>query len=256
MSFFTDFFLGIISQLYLFTGNLGWALISFTILLRLILVPLTVPSLRAASKVKELQPHIKKLKEKHKNDKDKKLFQQAQLELYKKYNVNPLAGCLPQLIQIGILILLYQILIKYLGNPTVNGAAIDTSFFWLDLANPDRTGILPVLAAGTQLILSLMIAPGAEKDDIVPNNSKSKKVQKENEKEEDFADMAAKMQQQIVFLMPIMTGVIAFQFPAGLALYWIMTTVFSIGQQYYISGLGGIKTYYQRAKILIQGRFS
>jgi YidC/Oxa1 family membrane protein insertase len=81
-------------------------------------------------------------------------------------------------------------------------------------------------------------------------------VQKENEKEEDFAEMAAKMQQQLLFLMPIMTGVIAFQFPAGLALYWITTTLFSIGQQYYISGLGGIKTYYQRAKILIQGRFS
>lgn len=256
MSFFTEFFLGIITQLYLYTGSLGWALIAFTILLRLILVPLTVPSLKAANKIREIQPHIKKLKEKHKKDKDKKVFQQAQLELYKKYNVNPLAGCLPQLIQIGILILLYQILITYLGNPTANGAAIDTSFFWMDLASPDRSGILPLLAAGTQLILSLMIAPGGEKDDVVPNNSKSKKVQKENEKEEDFAEMAAKMQQQIIFLMPIMTGVIAFQFPAGLALYWVMTTVFSIGQQYYISGLGGIKTYYQRAKLLIQARFS
>lgn len=256
MSFFTEFFLGIITQLYLYTGSLGWALIAFTILLRLILVPLTVPSLRAANKIRKIQPHIKKLKEKHKNDKDKKAFQQAQLELYKKYNVNPLAGCLPQLIQIGILILLYQILVTYLSNPTVNGAAIDTSFFWMDLANPDRSGILPFLAGGTQLVLSLMIAPGGEKDDVVPNNSKSKKVQKESEKEEDFAEMAAKMQQQLLFLMPIMTGVIAFQFPAGLALYWITTTLFSIGQQYYISGLGGIKTYYQRAKILIQGRFS
>jgi YidC/Oxa1 family membrane protein insertase len=254
MTYFTDFFLGIIAQLYLFTNNLGLALIIFTILLRLILVPLTLPSLKSATKIREIQPLIKKLKEKHKKDKDKKVFQQAQLELYKKYNVNPLSGCLPQIVQIVILILLYQVLIKFLNNPTINGLTVNTSFLWLDLAIPDRSGVLPVLAAGTQLILSLMIAPGAEKDDIVPNQSKSKKVQEANKKEEDFADMAGKMQQQIVFIMPVMTGIIAFQFPSGLAIYWIATTVFSIGQQYYISGFGGLKTYYQRAMTLVKGR--
>lgn len=254
MAFITEFLLGIIIQLYYLLGSLGWSLVAFTLLVRFILAPLTIPSLRAASKMKDMQPHIKKLKAKH--GKDKKALQQAQLDLFKKYNVNPLAGCLPQLIQIGILILLYHVLINFLNNPNINGTTIDTTFFWMDLATPDRTGILPILAAATQLILSLMIAPGAEKDDIVPNNSKKKKVQEANEKEEDFAEMAAKMQQQIIFLMPIMTGVIAFQFPSGLAVYWVMTTIFSIGQQYYVSGLGGLITYYQRAKVLIQGRIS
>lgn len=254
MEIITQTFIAVISELYLLTGSLGWSLIVFTILIRTILLPLTLPSLRAANKMKEIQPHIKKLKEKH--GKDKKALQAAQLELFKKYNVNPLAGCLPQILQIIVLIVLYQVLINFLHAPAVNGTAIETGFFWMNLALPDTSGILPVLAAGTQLILSLMIAPGGEKEDLVPNNSKSKKVKKENEKEEDFAEMAAKMQQQVIFLMPIMTGVIAFQFPAGLALYWIATTVFSIVQQYYISGLGGLKTYYQRAKIVIQGRFS
>lgn len=254
MEIITEFFLGILTQLYLIFGSLGWSIVAFTLLIRFVLAPLTIPSLKAATKMKEMQPHIKKLKEKY--GKDKKAFQQAQLDLFKKYNVNPLAGCIPQLIQIAILILLYHVLINYLSNPTANGASISTTFFWMDLAQPDRSGILPFLAAATQLVLSLMIAPGAEKEDIVPNNSKKKKVQEANEKEEDFAEMAAKMQQQIIFLMPIMTGVIAFQFPAGLAVYWVVTTIFSIGQQYYISGLGGLVTYYQRAIFFIKGRIA
>jgi YidC/Oxa1 family membrane protein insertase len=87
--------------------------------------------------------------------------------------------------------------------------------------------------------MSLMISPGAEIPDIVPNESKKKEVQKANEKEEDFAEMAASMQKQMLFFMPVMTAFIAWRYPSGLALYWVITTVFSIVQQYFISGWGG-----------------
>lgn len=252
MQLFTDFLISILTALHQFTGSLGIDIILFTIIIRTALLPLTLPSLKAGHKLKELQPEIKKLQQKHKGD--KKAMQLAQVELYKKYNVNPLAGCLPQLVQIGILILLYRVLINFLGNPEINGAVINSKFGWFDLSKPDPLYILPVFAAVSQLFMSLMIAPGAEKRDIVPNKSKKKAVQEANKKEEDVAEMAQSMQQQMIFLMPIMTGVIALRFPSGLALYWIVTTLFSIGQQYYVSGWGGITTYSARLKNLISER--
>lgn len=252
MQLFTEFLLFILSTLHGVTGSLGLDIILFTIIIRTALLPLTIPSLRAGKKLKEIQPELKKLQAKHKND--KAAMQQAQVELYKKYNVNPLAGCLPQLVQIGILILLYRVLIEFLGQPIINGVAIDPNFLWLDLSKPDPLYILPVLAAVSQFLMSIMIAPGAEKRDIVPNKSKSKKVQKENEKEENIAEMAQSMQQQMIYIMPIMTGVIALRFPSGLALYWVVTTLFSIAQQYYVSGLGGFEVYLKCAKALIAER--
>ncbi|HEX7017916.1 MAG TPA: YidC/Oxa1 family membrane protein insertase [Patescibacteria group bacterium] len=237
--------LSILAQLYQVTGDLGIAIIAFTLALRALLIPLTLPSLRAQQKMKELQPELKKLKQKHAGDKQK--LQQATMDMYKKYNVNPLAGCLPQLIQIGILIVLYQAMLKFLGQTEVNGISIDPTFLWLNLTQPDPTYVLPVVAAVSQLIMSLMIAPGAETPDIVPNKATSKKVKAKNEKEEDMAEMAASMQQQMLFLMPVMTGFFAARFPAGIALYWVITTFFSIAQQYYISGWGGLITYSQRA---------
>lgn len=250
MQFITDGIFNFIFILYQTTGNLGLALIAFTIIIRSLLFPITLSSLKASHKIKELQPELKKLQNKH--GKDKKALQQAQMDLYKRYNVNPVAGCLPQLLQIVVLIVLYRVLVSFLGHTDVNGVTINPSFMGLLLNKPDPTYILPVLAGVTQLVLSLMIAPGAEKRDLVPNDSKSKKVQAENKKEEDFAEMAANMQQQMLFVMPIMTGIIALKFPAGLSLYWVVTTLFSIGQQWYVSGWGGLVLYAQRAYAFIR----
>lgn len=241
-----DIFNQILLFLYHTTGNLGLAIIVLTILIRALLLPLVLPSLKARKKITELQPELKKLKAKH--GKDKQAFQKAQLELYQKYNVNPLSGCLPQIIQLGLLIFLYRALITFLGVDQLNGTAVDPNFLWLNLGNPDNKYVLPVLAAVSQLVLSVMVAPGGETPDLIPNQSKSKAVQKANEKEEDVADMASSMQKQMLFVMPFMTGFIATRFPSGLALYWVMTTVFSIGQQYFISGWGGLTTYYQRVR--------
>jgi YidC/Oxa1 family membrane protein insertase len=245
----TNGLIAFLSFLFVLTGNLGLAIIVFTLLVRAVLLPLTLPSLRAANRMKELQPEVKELKTKF--GKDKKGFQQAQMELYKKYNVNPLAGCLPQLLQLAILIFLYQAMMAFLNDPQANGLAIDPSFLWLDLRVPDALYILPVVTALTQLVHSVMIAPGAEKRDIVPNKSKKKVVQEENKKEEDFAEMAAGMQQQMLYILPVFTGVIALQFPSGLVLYWVTTTVFGIAQQYYLSGWGGLAIYSRRLLTLL-----
>lgn len=241
MQFLTQGFFDFLLFLYQFTGSLGLAIIVLTLIIRLVLVPLTLPSLKAREKIAELQPQLSKLKKKHQDD--KQALQKAQLELYQKYNVNPLAGCLPQLVQIGLLIFLYQTLINFLGQDAVNGIAVNPSFLWLDLTQPDSKYVLPIIAGVSQLFLSLMISPGAEVRDIVPNKAKSKQVQKENKAEEDTAGMAASMQQQMLYIMPVMTVFIASRFPSGLAVYWVMTTLFSISQQYFVSGWGGLKSY-------------
>ena len=224
---------------------MGYALLLFTLIVRSILFPITLRSLRAANEMKKVQPEMKALQKKHKDD--KVALQKAQTELYKKYNINPLAGCLPQLLQIGVLILLYRILVNFLAHPEINGVAINMSFWGLQLNKPDTSYILPILSGATQLILSLMIAPGAEQPDSVPNASKKKKIIEENKKEEDFAEMAQSMQQQMLFVLPVMTGFIAVRFPSGLALYWVATTLFSIAEQCYVSGWGGLSLYTKRA---------
>ncbi len=238
--------------LHTLVGGVGWALVLFTILIRAILLPVTLPSIKAQKRMTDLKPEIDKLKAKFKGDKTG--FQQAQLELYKKYNINPLAGCLPQLAQLGVLIVLYQTLLHFFENPTFNGVALNFHFFGLDLTKPDHLYILPVLAGITQLILSVMLMPAIETPDKVSNVSKKKKVVVENKKEEDVAEMAATMQQQMMYMMPIMTVFFALKFPAGLSLYWVITTVFSVVQQYFISGWGGLGVYANRLNLWIKTR--
>lgn len=245
MQYLTEPLLLLLTTLTSALGSLGWAIIFFTLIVRFVLYPLSHKSLKSQKQMKELQPEIKKLEKAHTGTAQE--LQQAKLDLYKRYNVNPLAGCLPQIVQIGLLFVLYHILVTFLKNPMVNGALVDTKFFWFDLVNPDPLHILPILAGISQLILSLMIAPGGETLDVIPNAKDSK----ENKKEENFAEMASSMQQQMLFVMPVMTGYIATQFPSGLALYWVMTTIFSIGQQYVVSGPGGLISYSRKAILFV-----
>jgi YidC/Oxa1 family membrane protein insertase len=241
MDLFTNLFQTILIFLYSTFGNLGVAIIVFTILIRLVLLPLTLPSIKSSKKIQELQPELKKLKAQHKGD--KQALALAQAALYKSYNINPLAGCLPQLVQLFILIVLYQSIIGLFNEQ--NGQ-YNLNFFWVDLSQFDPTYILPVVAGITQFLLSLMILPVTQTRDLVPNDSKSKTVQDANRKEEDIAEMAVTMQQQMVFLMPVMTVFIALKLPSGLALYWVAGTLITMATQYFVSGWGGLATYWNR----------
>lgn len=239
---FIEIFSNLLLGLNEVVGNMGLVIIIFTILIRSLLLPLTLPSLKAHKNLSKLKPELDELKKKYKDDKAG--LAQAQMLLYKKYNVNPVAGCFPQILQLVVLVILYRSLVKFL-NP-VDGSNLNTHFLWFDLLNPDPLFVLPVFTALSQLVLSIMVSPGGEVRDVVPNKSKSKAVKEENKKEEDMAEMAASMQKQMIFMMPVMTGLMAMKFPAGLALYWAMSTLFSIGQQLLVSGPGGLVTYYKR----------
>lgn len=224
--------------LTLTTGNFGIAVILLTLTLRAIMIPLSLPQMKSQKKMRDLKPELDKLKTKH--GKDQKALQAAQMELYKKYNINPLSGCLPYLLQLVVIIALYNVLRTFVSDAQGQGLHFAVTFLGLDLSKPDPSRIIPILAAITQLILSLMILPGKEHHDLVPDNAKTKALKQANKTESDSQEMAETMQRQMVFMMPLMTGWIALSFPSGLGLYWVVTTLFSIAQQWVISGPGGL----------------
>lgn len=247
---------------YKIFGNFGLAIIFLTILIRLVLIPLTLPSLKAANKLKELAPELEKLKKKY--GKDKQKFTQAQLEFYKKHGVNPAAGCLPQIIQLVVLIALYQAFIKVLqpdGNiveklnqvlyPILRlppDALINTRFFYLDLARRDvfhlpgvafpLPGFFLLIAALIQFLSSKMMQPATQ---IAQQQAK------ETPGVQD--DMAAAMQSQMLYLFPLMTILLGFSFPSGLVLYWLVFSVFTAIQQYFVSGLGALQPWLKKIKL-------
>ena len=219
-------------------GSLGLSIIALTLLLRFVLIPLTIPSLKSAQKIKDLKPELDKLKAKY--GADKKQLQLEQLKLYQQHGVNPAAGCLPTLIQFAVLIAMYQVLMDFI---TKNGnlSNINLQFFWFNVSQPDPIYILPLLTGISQLVLSLMLTPAIEHH---PETTK--------QKTEDVQDMAETMQQQMLFIMPVMTAVLALRFPAGLALYWLITTIFSTIQQYFVSGWGGLIRYVNLAQTYVR----
>jgi YidC/Oxa1 family membrane protein insertase len=230
-----------------FQGNFGFAIIVLTILIRAALIPLSLPSMKSAQKIKLLKPELDKLKKKH--PKDKKALQQEQLKLYQQHGVNPAAGCLPTIAQFAILIALYRVFIDFINKGSIDSMTVNMKFLWLDLSKPDPLYILPILAVVSQFILSKMIMGGREHHTTKDLTKTKKHNQKKDKKQEESTlEMGESIQQQMLYIMPVMTGLIALRFPSGLALYWVITTVFSTVQQYFVSGPGELKTLYEKIK--------
>lgn len=235
---------------------LGFSIILLTIVIRLILYPLTGAQLRASKKMQDLNPHLKNLKDKHKGD--TKTLQTETMRLYKEHGVNPMAGCLPVLIQLPVIFGLYTVLIKIinLGANTVSevnkiayfdflkiSQVWDTDFFGLPLGqNPSQLLstmgaiiiLVPLATAVFQFIQSKMMLPGVSKDDKKLSEAKSASGGKTD-------DFATAFQTQSLYIFPVMIGFFSYTFPIGLSLYWNTFTIFGIMQQYKVSGLGGLK---------------
>lgn len=234
-------------------GAFGFAIIIMTIVIRLLVWPLMATQLKSAKKLMDLKPHLDELKRKHKDDKQS--FAKAQMELYKQHGVNPAGGCLPLLIQFPFLIALYQTIFAFFngtgGLERVNQALYtsswhlssppDPNFFGLNIAlkpaDFNHAGIfllaIPVITGALQLVQSKMMAPKALK--AYPTDSS-----KELKEKESVEDSMVAVQGQMLFLMPVMIGYFAFQFPIALSLYWNTLTIFTMLQQYLISGWGGL----------------
>jgi len=184
-------------------GNWGWSIILFTLLVKLILFPLSYKGMMSMQKLKDLAPKMKELKEKHKGDPAK--LNAQMMEMYKKNGANPMGGCLPMLLQIPVFFALYRVL---LNADELQGAAWIP--VWIDnLAIADPYYILPVLMGASMWF----------QQKITPNN---------------FTDP---LQEKIFQWFPvIMAGMfIIMPFPSGLVLYWVVNNLFTIAQQYVIN---------------------
>jgi YidC/Oxa1 family membrane protein insertase len=216
--------------LMLLTGVLhsyGLAIIIFTILVRAVLAPLNLRQLRAAKKMSGLAPKIKEIQQKYKGDRE--ALTKAQMALYKEEGVNPASGCLPLLIQMPILYALFFVF-RDLANPKLHPEPIyHHAFLWFRLDQPDNLfgqfflgphsfwGPLPLMAGLAQWVQQRMMM-------------------------QPTSDPQQRMTQQIMQFMPLMIIVFAVNYPSGLALYWVTSTLFSIALQYFITGWGQLFT--------------
>ncbi len=204
----------------------GWSIVLLTILIRALLIPLTVKQFSSMQKLQQLQPELKTIQAKYKEDKQRQ--QQELMKFYKENQVNPLGSCLPLVAQLPVFISLFYMLRKSLRGDIcpgvqhayqqIHGAAATTpcgphggaSFLFIpDLTNKASGAVLVVLIilyVGTQLVSSRMMA----------------------------SPTMDKTQRQIMLLMPLFFVVFIINFPAGVIVYWVTTNTWTMGQQYVV----------------------
>ena len=181
-------------------ASYGWAIILLTIIVKMVLYPLTVKQVKSMKAMQELSPKMKKIQEKYKDN--PQMMQQKIGALYKDAGVNPLAGCLPLLIQMPILMGMYYSLYNF-NYPTPESAY----FLWMtSMSDPDPLYILPVLSALTTFLQQKMTTTDS-------NNPQMK---------------------MMMFIMPLFIGWISINFPSGLVLYWVTMNVVQIVQQWWM----------------------
>ena len=186
----------------------GVAIILLTIIIKTLLYPLTYKQMASMRKTIDLQPKIKAIQAKHKNDKEK--ANAAVMELYKEHNVNPMGGCLPIIVQLPIFYGLYNTLRNFKYDPS-NAAA--HMFLYFDLTKiygftPSYHMILPIFAAATTYLQTKVTNPNASTDPT---------------------------QKSMLYIMPVFFAYISATVPSGLALYWVTMNVVSTFQQLYIN---------------------
>ena len=217
-------------------NNFALAIVGLTILIRLITYPLMRQQLHSLKAMQELSPKLQALQKKYEKDREK--LTQETMKLYKEHGVNPAGGCLPMLIQMPVWIGLYQSIYQVLGETPEQLIALsqhiyhsvpflyeiarrtiplNSQFLWLNLARPDPYYILPILVVVTFWL--------QQKMSTVPSADPQQ----------------ASMSQSMNIMMPIMFGFFTLQVSSGLAIYWVISGVLGIIQQYFVTGWGGLK---------------
>jgi YidC/Oxa1 family membrane protein insertase len=198
-------FLWAINSLHDMVGNYGVAIILFTILLRMLMWPLTKKSFTAMCNMQKMQPEMQRIQKLYADD--KKRMQQEMMNMYKQCGTNPMGGCLPMLVQIPIFFALYKALL--ISVPMRNA-----DFLWIsDLAARDPVFILPIIMGATMWL--------------------QQRLQMASQAPAAAGDPAAQMQKAMKYMPVIFTVMFAFM-PAGLVLYWTVSNMFGIGQMWWI----------------------
>jgi YidC/Oxa1 family membrane protein insertase len=239
------------------TGDIGIAIVLMTLIVRAALIPLFRRQIVSTKRMQLIQPELRELQKRYKGDRTK--FSQAQMELYKERGVNPVSGCLPLLLQLPLLMIIYSVISQGLTNPNpgamftffgvhlvdytcvnhLGTAAYDayqpcikTTVAWLggmdvsvkqvlfpNIPFLSWFSVLAAAAALLQLVQSRMTMPPATAA---------------------FSDQNSKVQRQLVLFLPLISLAYGGFLPAGLFIYWIVTTIFGIAQQYLIVGWGSM----------------
>lgn len=209
---FVQYFSDIIQLMYQLTGqlgipNYGLAIIFMTIAIKLVLFPLTQKQMHSMKAMQELQPKMKYIQEKYKDD--PQVMQGKLMELYKEHGVSPFSSCLPLLIQMPIFIAFYQSLLKFQFT-----VAEHASFLWIpNIGERDPIYLLAVLAAVTTYFQSRI----------------------------SMVDSKDPTQKSMLYVMPLFMAWIAATMPAGLPLYWVMFNILGIIQQLYVNRTSKVK---------------
>lgn len=201
-----------LSILHSYVGNWGWAIVLLTIVIRLILFPLTYKGMVSMNKMKDLAPKMKELKEKYKDEPQK--MQAHMMQLYREHGANPMGGCLPILLQIPVFFAIYRVLLNAIelqGAPWI---------LWIEnLAIKDPYFVLPIIM-GISMFLQQRLTPTT------------------------FTDP---MQEKIMKFLPLIFTFFFMTFPAGLTLYWCVNNIFSVGQQLVVNKI--FKKQKEKAKL-------
>lgn len=216
MTFLYKIFGWLLYFVYSFVQNYGWSIVIFTIICKLILLPLNIKSTKSTREVQMLQPEMNRLQKKYQNNPEKLNLEMQ--KLYKIYGVNPMGGCLPLLLQLPIIYGLFGALRSPLDYVFQNlpaaeaNAIISEQWFWIpNLANPDPYYILPILCVLFTYISQKFTMSVSQ----TPENQQSS-------------------QKMMLYIMPLMIGFFAMSMPAGISLYWVIQNVFTFFQQFFM----------------------
>jgi len=206
---------------WIFGGNIAAAIILLTVLIRFILLPTSIKATRVQQHLKALQPEIERLRAEHKGD--PKAQNEALLAFYRTHKVNPFSSCLPLLLQMPFLIVMFYVFRNGLDTNqfsvlyafTPRPEVLSTNFFGIDLAKPDLW-ILPILTGVVQFIQSRQLQMSTKTD------------------KPKAGDMQQMLSMQMMYIFPLLTVIISRSLPAALPLYWFVTTLFMIIQQAFI----------------------
>ena len=219
--------------LYNIVGDFGIATIIMTIAFKSLLIPLSRKQIESQKEMQELQPKIKKLQKKYKDDKEQ--LSKKTMALYKEHKVNPAAGCLPLIIQMVVFLTMYRVIIN-ISKGDVLAVQADKLYSFIpapESINGLFLGIMQLSEPNIILAGITAIAQFYQLKMMQTKNAKEKES-KEKEKGTKEPDFASIMQKQMLYIVPIMTLFIGLKFPSGLAIYWLTSTVFMIAQQWLI----------------------
>lgn len=221
--------------------NIVWGVILLTITIRLLLLIPSKKQAQSQRKVQQIMPLLEELKKEYGSDREG--LARAQMELYKKNGISPFGSCGLVLIQLPILLILYYAILRginvdsphiysWIPRPT----EIQTALFGIDLLRPDRTFIIPLIAAALQFIQTQL---------TLPDHARAIFKKKGTEAPAKL-DTNLQLQRNMSLIFPFLTLIVAGKLPGAVAVYWVISTAFSIGQQYFVNrekfNIAGVET--------------